>query len=110
MNGVEKAIKKAIEGGYNYRESIFGDGFNAPIQIPRDLMPFQDSILLDPLFWQALEKELPTNSVFKGNENYTDEHRDKLYKNMALKHWHNFIDHIAQGGNIDEFFNKLLTN
>lgn len=84
---MEKAYKLAREGGYEGR--VYAPKLGAE--------------LLDPLFWQALGKAEGWEKVdsaitfsvfFKGN----------TWKG----YWHSFIDHLAEGGNVDEFFNKLL--
>ena len=88
---METAIKKAIEGGYDGHGLTLDSG-----------AVIYDRFLLDPLFWQCLgkaemwrEKELEAKDGTK-------------YKAEYIYVWHSFIDHIAEGGDIDSFFNQLL--
>jgi len=97
---MEKAIKKAIKGGYN--------GVALPnnqwIGIQVIIKEYYAWILLDPLFWQALGKV----------EGWIDD-VDNEYGLTPIvicewkENWHKFIDHLVNGGNIDKFFDKLLT-
>ncbi len=63
--------------------------------------------LLDPLFWQALGKA----------EGWTTDGKTSRFSSMTFgefekrhwkTHWHSLIDHLAQGGDIDTFFNNLI--
>ena len=127
---MKKAIQKAIEGGWDpvdftdmpieNRGLLFFDDFPADTKedVDKDHVYFYDTeypeegyyasmlmelAVLDPQFWQALGKAegwekvgsaITFSAFFKGN----------TWKNC----WHSFIDHLAEGGNVDEFFNKLL--
>lgn len=85
---MEKAISKAIEGGYKY---------NAPWEFgTKDL--YDASILLDPLFWQALGKALG----WRGADH------DKTAG--WFDEWHNLIDYLASGKDADSFFQNLLSD
>ncbi len=98
---MEKAIKKAIDGGYGKKATEFTPIFTDAEDIKQWYDGYKTAIkhlVLDPLFWQALGK----TEEWKINCN---EHK------YAWEHyWHNFIDHIAQGKDIDSFFNNLLAN
>ena len=91
---MKEAIKKAIEGGY--QGQINGDII---AYLPGD----NNFILLDPLFWQCLGEAL--NMIGSRSPRIEDL---KLVEEYKI-HWHRFIDHIADGGNVDDFFNNLLT-
>ena|SRR3990167_3010575 len=100
---METAIKKAIEGGYR-KGHIWGVENNIYIlqneKGDRYGTLFVEQILLDPLFWQALGKAEgwgvePSGSTWQGEEQW------KIY-------WHSFIDHHAEGKDIDSFFKDLL--
>ena len=87
---METAIKKAIEGGYDGHGLTLDSG-----------AVIYDRFLLDPLFWQCLGKaEGWIDEMYE----YTNEH--------DIPGWHVkwllFIDHIAEGKDIDSFFNELL--
>ena len=92
-----------------------------------DHIQYQYPLLFDPLFWQALGKHQGWKEKYK--HRIISELRPALrcidcdkkpmvgdgmcYGNIRIKHewlenWHSFIDHIANGGDIDEFFNNLL--
>lgn len=129
---MEQAIKKAIEGGWKEPRTALAYGCDAMEQVwkveDRDpLFTVEDiylipEVLLDPLFWQALGKaegwskrvcrgcgstEKPIEGDYhlicpkcnRGGENRIDN---------WLYHWHSFIDHLAEGKDIDSFFKDLL--
>lgn len=83
------AIKRAIEQGYDYRES------------------YESHALLDPQFWQCLaiasgqEFEMDKKSVI--NE---DGHVSHWYKWKG--NWHRFIDALASGKTADEAMGEII--
>jgi hypothetical protein len=83
---MEKAIKRAIEGGY-FRRLEGNPECNCG-----DLTMKQSTyyILLDPEFWKCLGK----------SEGWT--YDEWLYR------WHELIDHLAKEKDIDSFFNGIL--
>lgn len=102
---MEKAIRTAIEGGYIYKRW----NENIPMY---DLHPTEYSdIFLDPLFWQALGKALGWDE--KDKELKTSYH-DGVGFVSPWPHWkyfwHLFIDHCAEGKDIDSFFEELLNH
>lgn len=101
---MEKAIKRALEGGWSARYTHSFYQFNDP-QTKNRKVPIT-SILLDKLFWQALGK------VEGWDEGCVNDEEYKLTKYSQVwmwKHkWHQLIDHIAEGKDIDSFFNGLL--
>ncbi len=109
---MEKAIKKAIEGGYRKNDSMVIDGsyFNM----------IGDRIFLDLEFWQSLGNSLGWNSFsYKkriGTSSTSFKTKTiKITRKSGVKrnwvyHWHRFIDHLAEGGTPDEFFDKLLSH
>lgn len=115
---MEKAIQKAIEGGWNkiwtscetptgiskshdYRDwNIQWKDTTVP-QIVR-----QNDFLLDPLFWQALGKAMGWGkkmSVSIASGGGTAWHTKKWQA-----HWHDFIDHLAEGKDAESFFAELI--
>lgn len=86
-----------------------GEGHGRPIS----------DILLDPAFWQALGKARGWGSF------YDDEGMPRVYstqgwypitktgsghdEQMWEAHWHRFIDHLASGGTVEDFFKNLDT-
>lgn len=139
-NNMEKAIQKAIVGGFHP-----GSHFNG---ISGDDVCFEDAdtyylnkykMLMLPNFWQSLgkaegwSKEIcvydGSKEVKSGKDVNTPNGPGEYYSNCAvcgadwmskeefeegnaisgwLYHWHKFIDHIAEGKDIDSFFNNLL--
>lgn len=85
---MEKAIKRAIEGGYKEGCATMCNS----------------DYLLDPLFWQALGKA-------EGWDNGVDEKSVGAITYVPpawRREWYHFIDHLADGGTLDDFFNSLL--
>ena len=88
---MEKAIKKAILGGYDVKngyqqEKTVGD---------RDRFA-----LLDPLFWKALRNQLEKENTDK------EQTETKEWRYFADRFW----DWNMKGKDIDSFFNNLLTD
>lgn len=86
---MEQAIKLAQEGGWVDEWEMSG--------LPK--YAHYACCFRDPFFWQSLGKQQGWNELDK----YRPE-GNTIWK----KHWHSFIDHIAQGRDIDEFFNQLI--
>ncbi len=132
---IQDAIEKAIEGGY---EPFFSAKYNE-LQIKEAMinggdfmvdvglgMPYRrdiNSILLDPLFWQALGKaEGWHNEEWttcrngcqvdgQGEGCHHDLNREGHYRKPFWHYqWRKFIDHLAEGKDIDSFFESLLSN
>lgn len=69
-------------------------------------------ILLDPLFWQALGEGLGWDDfVFDSDGTKATEYSYELSMNGIVKGWvykqYDFIDHLAEGKDIESFFNEL---
>lgn len=97
---MEKAIKRAIEGGWE--DKMFG------MDCETDTF---DHALLDPLFWQALgkaerwEESTVHSCIFcDGNDEGSGDYLGPEWKWQM----HRFIDHIIEGKPIDTFFDELL--
>src|SRR5437667_11438944 len=90
VNSVKQAIREAAEkGGYRYRSWRVNDlepneGYNA---LQLRALPEH---LHDPDFWKALATARKWEDV-----------------NAWRFHWHRFIDHLADGGDVDSFFAAL---
>lgn len=107
---MKEAIQKAIEGGYKLPNDTDYSASYVKIKNVRGrttdfvfgqfgsqclgTIPTAD-ILLDPLFWQALGKAM-------GWEFRSD------HKEPWKKEWHRFIDHLAEGKDVESFFKDLL--
>lgn len=133
---MEEVIKKAIEGGYRFKDIHFpkGDPFgmgggtcsfegNKIITRKDDgewrsesFLRMKDidwkSAYLDPLFWQALGKSLGWGGLMfcpvcgSGLGCDADEKFSKKWEYQM----HRFIDHLIEGKDADSFFKELLTN
>ena len=79
---INEAIKKAIEGGY-IPELWIG------IALDNNEIPEPATYALDPQFWQCLGKAM-------GLGGYD-----------WLAQWHSFIDHLASGKTVEDFFKDL---
>ncbi len=90
VNSVQQAIREAAEkGGYRYRSWKVNDlepneGYNA---LQLRALPEH---LHDPDFWKALATARKWEDV-----------------NAWRFHWHRFIDHLADGGDVESFFAAL---
>lgn len=114
MTPTQKIIKDAIAGGYQ-RGLI---GFNKIIEITCDDVIVENPkietgrsfygiawILLDPLAWQAVGKVRGWNNETA----YTTLNHDNVpYGDGAeVIFWHRFIDHLADGDDINSALEKL---
>lgn len=96
---MKKILKLAIEGGYDAVGHIVNYG---------SYTYAEPAILLDPLFWQGLGKSLGCKS--------TGLFRTCLCIDTHGAHeigeweifWHRFIDHLAEGKDIESFFSELI--
>lgn len=86
MTYVQRAIEKAIEGGYE-KGKFFVD-YHHINQL--DDMMMQGQFLLDPEFWKCLGEA------------------KEMFTFTWLYSWHCLIDHIAEGGTVEEYFEKIL--
>src|SRR3990167_6920478 len=102
---MEKAIKKAIEGGYKL-PWISARHISTIVR-------YKDNysvLFLDPLFWQALGKAegWSTYAVCQLHGNECLLKCDRAFAFEWIYQWHKFIDHLAEGKDINSFFNELL--
>lgn len=92
---IQDAIKAAVEGGWERKEWYYPD------EMPKEPLPHE--YLLDPLFWQALGKGLGWGNKY---DLEPAKHNRSNYLEW-LSHWHKFIDHLAAGKTIEQFFKEL---
>jgi hypothetical protein len=134
---MEQAIKKAIEGGFDFKELLIELGINPEYEVKvgkkylivrsfqgneKQLCSFE-KLLLKPKFWQALGKaegwkSFTSKPVWLEETSIAhkfgfDEDEGKHIGVQGLipvwkENWHRFIDHLAEGKDIDNFFNELL--
>ena len=104
---IQQAIEKAIEGGYRPT----GDKNDYRTELVIRAMR-KEAILLDPLFWQALGKAMGWLKYTRDDECSADnldikEISNQKWNETWLYHWHRLIDHLAEGKDIESFFEKL---
>ena len=98
---IKQTIEKAIEGGMISKHKLtsankywvtFEDfnGYIYNISI--------ETFLLDPKFWKCLGKGMGW-----GMEKYNGTNECKHW----VSYWHKFIDHLADGGSVESYFEKL---
>jgi hypothetical protein len=121
---MEQAIKKAIEGGWDFRAHFsehFGDiDPQYPLEKYRKaVLPMSGwlcEILLRPLFWQALciGAKLTTPTTMRHTSGkFSGPRTEKVRvttRETWVYYWHEFIDHLASGGTAEEFFMDLLSD
>lgn len=77
---IQQALQKAKENGY-IEGPTNGEGVDS----------WPEVALIDPLFWQSLGKAMGWSP---------------MYGEWKTK-WHRFIDHLAEGKDINSFFENL---
>ncbi len=107
---MEQVIKVAIENGWEAYQPL--EAYSAHC--------FKCEYCLDSLFWQALGKGLGWKETMHRLEYFMDGEEKYLYWKGDNGHqytphivgWkyqmHRFIDHLAEGKDIDSFFNQLI--
>jgi hypothetical protein len=103
MNNTLKAVERAVEGGwvpFSYEE---------PLSLN---LVAQKAILLDPAFWQALGRVEGWNLLQYSPWAIRDSEGDFVEEKVPeyIVHMHRLIDHLADGGTIEQFFTNLLTS
>ena len=101
---MEQAIKIAIENGYT------------PIVITDEIDYKQQEFfcLISPIFWQALGKGLKFDEEFGFCPDCKNHKGDLAHEDACgigykwKRTWHRFIDHIAEGKDVDSFFTELI--
>ena len=90
---IEETLKKAIEGGWDEGRSIVGDAWKGLS------MKSTHKAFLDPLFWKSLGKAMGWLDVTRVPKGHVCSKCCEW-----LDNWHRFINHLASGGEIEEFF------
>ena len=107
---IQEAIEKAIEGGWyiqgcvpkkvgfieEYESNFICENKNG---MSVNVMHPTASIFLDPSFWRSLGKEMgwEKENVITNSVEYLE------WKG----HWHRFIDYLAEGKSIEDYFKEL---
>jgi hypothetical protein len=82
MSAFQRALREAKNAGYN---------------------PTARSMFLDPRFWRALGRSRKWGDE---DEKRLGAHPD-MWTSIWLKTWHDFIDHLAMGRGVEQFFEHL---
>lgn len=90
----EQAIQKAKNANWNDNRDVAGPYESNPIRI-------DEIAFMSPLFWMALGKSLGWTGLYKDYDRIT---KAKNWLNI----WHDFIDHLSNGGTAEDFFKSLL--
>lgn len=119
---VEEIIKKSIEGGW---EKAMIDGNElSHVSVKYEQIEFREyegslypilrmdvkSVMFDPSFWQSLGKAMgwvTTEYMQEVGEIKYPRKSVKVKRQDWLKKWHKFIDHLADGGTIESYFEQL---
>lgn len=110
---MEKAIKRAIDGGFLPECQ---DRENIKIAIVQKTLDW-NAYLLDKDFWQCLGKaegwgefiDIPCEVCGQMSCHNKIVNGDRVKKiNLCKTYWHSFIDHISDGKDIDSYFEKIL--
>jgi hypothetical protein len=81
MSATQRAINEAKRAGYT---------------------PSERGVFLDPLFWRAVGR------ARKWDEDERDVGaRADVWTSVWLRKWHEFVDHLAFGRGIEQYFEKL---
>ena len=98
---IQKAIERAIEGGWKYPEWFEGIylGTTTIIDTPTADLLLNKWTYADPLFWQALGKAEGWKEPAEIGGTTTEGWRFR---------WHAFINWLANGQDADLFFKNLL--
>src|SRR3990167_10059015 len=105
MNNTKRAIKLAVEGGYD-EETFSVSHLNlrvANTEAGSIDMPL-DCIFLDKNFWVALGKSLGWSHITAWN--YESGH--KIVDDKWWLEWHRFIDYLASDKDAESYFKELL--
>jgi len=94
---MKEAIQKAIDGGYDKSKRLNNLGV---LKSPSDMF-------IDPFFWQSLGKALGWEKS-EAEKSFGRFNGENGYIQIWLSYMHDFIDHIADEKDVDEFFKKLL--
>jgi hypothetical protein len=89
---IEDTIRKAIGKGYRH--------YSCDAYLDKNWVCIPDNycqIFLDPLFWQALSQAL----------NWVACREAGLAPNDWLANWHRFVNHLADGRDVESFFESL---
>lgn len=118
---LQQAIEKAIEGGYlnnftddgskviDIKDEDTADGKISIAFYLRETDRFyfnKYKICSDPLFWQALGKSMGWKEEYYIQPKLLDDSKVKI-RAEYIDVWHRFIDHLAEGKDIESYFEKL---
>ena len=95
---MKEVALKAIEGGYS--------SYKMPEDVFREYY-IDEKVCLDPEFWRCLGMSLGWNGLIPDLLNEEDIGKI-MPPNEWEQYWHEFIHHLAEGKDINSFFEALL--
>ncbi len=117
---IQQIIKKAIDAGYELKMiNLYVVGAGTDVNKIKEMADNFDTpladIFLDPLFWESLGKALGwkldnCDMKFGAEKSIHCSHchfGPTKNCNEWLYQWHSFIDHLANGGTVEEFFKQF---
>jgi hypothetical protein len=113
---VQRAIERAIEGGWQAGKQVriqtylMGKLPTVSVGEPSDLEEFlrAQNYLLDPLFWQALERNIILST--DGWEKFTPKRIEEIVANEANKLMHAMVDDLIEGKTPEQFLQTLFND
>lgn len=103
---IQEAIKKAIEGGWSEQQKAL----YRLMVVTGDLNLALDCVFTDPSFWRSLGKALEWGShwiTVTYSAGLTDDVLCRTFIGHARYWQHRFIDHLADGGTPETYFETL---
>lgn len=118
---IQSAIQKAVEGGYpEVLQGMPKENIENYVGHTARSNHSVNELILNPLFWQALGKSMGWFRMEKVCRNCKEPkplkacqkcgcYSYELVEEEALwrHNWHRLIDHLAEGGTIEDYFARL---
>ena len=114
---IEQAIKKAIEGGWNFSDIATDEKYLIEEMEERPSTRYRQ-IFLDPNFWKCLGKVMGYEEIyycedkehceFAGTPPFECQGHYKRPNNSWEAIWHEFINYLADGKSAEDYFKELI--
>lgn len=102
-SAVERMVQAAIDGGW--KGVIYDTCSHCEELAMSPCSTHIERALLDPNFWSAAGKTL---GWAKRSKYYMDDHQTRKYGTRARYNMHLFIDHLADGHDINSALEKVI--
>ena len=108
----KEAIQKAVDSGYKYRNKDLRYDANLDEWYVDDsdggyLVLSENLFFIDPEFWKCLGMAMKWCSGVELPNGLCNNCRRLFCDSSWLHHWHNFIDTLAEGKTIDDYFETI---